>query len=340
MKNKYFILAITFLCLLLGQSSFGQFKSGDQDFAENFGIDDNELAKLIASMDKQLDEIIIIRHKSDTISSEDESDNSPTISSSGNATSYILGIISSNNDCFLCGDNDDNLGYLDTYFEDYFNGPNSGEYGYQGDKTVQHFIPFADGTDDIVTGYQLGDSSLIGQGVFWIALDFLSLGGDRAIFGFIRTGEEIAVPVVKTIENIIKVGDDIGGIIVKNLRSGTNGKFAIIGRKMSSVETAANALINEGKEVELFNEFYQNKKSFYINGENVGWDRIVKEFDTLKSQYGTIPDNILEDSLMYKANKIWAEKIESLGYTIIDIGNPTNEPIESIFYNLETAIIF
>lgn len=34
MKNKYFILAITFLCLLMGQSSFGQ-KSGDYDDVNN-----------------------------------------------------------------------------------------------------------------------------------------------------------------------------------------------------------------------------------------------------------------------------------------------------------------
>lgn len=38
---------------------------------------------------------------------------------------------------------------------------------------------------------------------------------------------------------------------------------------------------------------------------------------------------------MYKINKQWIEKMKVDGYTIIDIGNPLSNDMESLFYNLE-----
>ena len=44
---------------------------------------------------------------------------------------------------------------------------------------------------------------------------------------------------------------------------------------------------------------------------------------------------------MYKANKIWAEKLKSQGYTIIDIGYPQDQNLgPSLFYNMELTTIF
>lgn len=337
--KKYYILALTFLCLLMGQSSFGQFISGDQDFAENYSISDEELTNLFADVEKQLDEIVITKYKSESGGSSD--DDGPDIYGFTYNGGSSQGGTNSGDDCWFCSSDDtDGSSYLDNYFEGYFNGPNSGQYGYEGDQTVQHFIPFADGTNDIVNGINNGDYGLITQGVFWILADAYSIGGDRAIVGFLKIGDEVAVPIVKSAESFFKVGDDIAGFIVQSLKNGTNGKFAIIGRKMASVETVGNSLINEGKQIELFNTFYQEKNIFKIDGIDRGWLEITDEFNALKSQYGIIPDNVLENSLMFKANKIWAEKIKSLGYTIIDIGNQTNEATESIFYNMEITTIF
>jgi hypothetical protein len=45
---------------------------------------------------------------------------------------------------------------------------------------------------------------------------------------------------------------------------------------------------------------------------------------------------------MYKANKIWAEKLEKEGYTVVDVGYPPPPPDfdPSPFYNMELQTIF
>lgn len=109
---------------------------------------------------------------------------------------------------------------------------------------------------------------------------------------------------------------------------------------MSPIETVGSSLVAEGKQVELFNTFYQQNNVFTIDGVDKTWSQITTEFDDLKNQYGNIPDNVLQNSLMYKANKVWAEKIKNQGFTILDFGNPTNETTQSVFYNIETSTIF
>ena len=42
---------------------------------------------------------------------------------------------------------------------------------------------------------------------------------------------------------------------------------------------------------------------------------------------------------MYKINKQWIEKMKSDGYTIIDIGNPLSNDMESLFYNMEKGVM-
>jgi len=146
--------------------------------------------------------------------------------------------------------------------------------------------------------------------------------------------------VVEGVMSVFKVGDEIAGFVVNRVKNGTNGKVAIVGRKMGPIETVGNSLVNEGKQVELFNFNYQQNSKFNIEGIEYNWSQIDNEFNSLKNQYGTIPDNILENSLMFKANRAWAEKVKSQGYTIIDLGNPTNEATQSIFYNMEISTIF
>ena len=47
----------------------------------------------------------------------------------------------------------------------------------------------------------------------------------------------------------------------------------------------------------------------------------------------------LEGIPMYKINKQWIEKMNVEGYTIIDIGNPLNNSMESLFYNMEKGVM-
>jgi hypothetical protein len=111
---------------------------------------------------------------------------------------------------------------------------------------------------------------------------------------------------------------------IKAIRSlpGTNGKIAIIGRKMDLVKIYKDELIAAGKQVEIF------------DGNIIPASARREMQEALES--GKWLD---ETSEMYKANKEWAEKLVNEGYEIMDVGNPLRQG-ESIFYNLETKIIF
>jgi len=122
---------------------------------------------------------------------------------------------------------------------------------------------------------------------------------------------------------------------------GTNGKIAVIGRKMPGhVDVVTAELANQGKQVEAFNDVYQSGNSFNIDGSLYSWDDVVNDFNSLKQQYGTIPDNVLENSLMFKANQKWVNKLIDEGYEVIDIGYSQGVTSESIFYNMELQFIF
>jgi hypothetical protein len=156
-----------------------------------------------------------------------------------------------------------------------------------------------------------------------------------------KIGSLEADVIVNGAGSVFKVGDNIAGKIVQNVKSGTNGKIAVIGRRMPGhVELVAQELLNQGKQVEIFNDFYQAGKPFDIEGQIYLWEDIVADFNNLKQQYVTIPNNILENSLMFKANQKWANKLLSEGYEVIDIGYPQGTTTQSIFYNMELQTIF
>ncbi|NLD46711.1 MAG: hypothetical protein GX660_05860, partial [Clostridiaceae bacterium] len=104
---------------------------------------------------------------------------------------------------------------------------------------------------------------------------------------------------------------------------GSNGKVAIIGRKMDLVKVYKDELVAAGKQVELF------------DGDIIPANARKEFTEALAS--GKILD---ETSEMFKANQKWAEKLLKEGYEIIDIGNPLNTVEESIFYNIELKTIF
>lgn len=56
---------------------------------------------------------------------------------------------------------------------------------------------------------------------------------------------------------------------------------------------------------------------------------------------GRIADSDIPNTLMYKANQQWVQKIINEGYEVIDIGYPAGQNLgPSLFYNMELLTIF
>lgn len=151
--------------------------------------------------------------------------------------------------------------------------------------------------------------------------------------------------VAKAAGSSFKIGDEIAGISIKQIRSGSNGKIAIIGRRMNGhVEEVEKALASQGKKVEVFNSKYQKDIQFDIDGKKLSWDDIEADFSDLskykRNDKGWILDEDLPNTYMFKANKQWADKLKIEGYEILDIGYPANVTSESVFYNMELNILF
>jgi hypothetical protein len=125
-------------------------------------------------------------------------------------------------------------------------------------------------------------------------------------------------PQANSILGLAKVGpiDPVRSI------TGSNGKIAIIGRKMSLVKVYRDELKALGKDVEIF------------EGEVI--PLAAREELKIAQKTGEWLD---ETSEIYKANEIWANKLKVEKYEIQDIGNPYQQG-ESMFYKMEKQIIF
>lgn len=132
---------------------------------------------------------------------------------------------------------------------------------------------------------------------------------------------------------------------VEKIHFGSNDKVVILGQGMSSrVEPAAEVLRKEGYTVELFNKECQTK-TFNIDGKNYTFGELENDFTSLaKEKYdGSIPYdksnsiilNDVQNSLLYKANKQFIQRIMEEDYTIILIGKTAG----SFFCDLENEII-
>lgn len=165
---------------------------------------------------------------------------------------------------------------------------------------------------------------------------------------------EDAGKVVDKLVGGTKVGDVIIGKTVQQVRPGTNGIIAVIGRRMEDhVNDVVSTLESQGKRVEAFNDAYQSNKVFNIDGINYTWQQIKDDFTnpinpiTGKRKYasinskGWIADSALPETLMYKANQKWVQKLIDEGYEVIDIGYPKGQNLEpSLFYNMEISTLF
>ena len=150
-------------------------------------------------------------------------------------------------------------------------------------------------------------------------------------------------------------------INIENVRPGTNGKYAIIGRSMDTVKEAANVLKSLGADVEILDDEWLGGKTYFIEGytfmdSNNSYITIKEDFWTVKkawidmtsnSDYIQLKDggnyiNNINDIInlpMYKLNKYWIEEMKNLGYEIIDTGYKLKILNESPFYNMEKDIL-
>ena len=152
---------------------------------------------------------------------------------------------------------------------------------------------------------------------------------------------------VKGAGSVFKDGDNIVGKTIVQVRQGTNGKIAVIGRQMDDHvnNVAAHLKNNQGLQVEILDDDYLNR-TFNIDGVewtvNSAWDDMVKNpiYKDMKDPVtGHIKAEYIEQIPMYKLNKQWVEYIQTEGFTIIDIGYPHGLTSESLFYNMEINTI-
>lgn len=152
---------------------------------------------------------------------------------------------------------------------------------------------------------------------------------------------------VKGAGSVFKDGDNIVGKTIVQVRQGTNGKIAVIGRQMDDHvnNVAAHLKNNQGLQVEILDDAYLNR-TFNIDGVewtvNSAWDDMMNNgvYDYMKDPVtGHIKAEYIEQIPMYKLNKQWVEYIQTEGFTIIDIGYPQGLTKESLFYNMEINTI-
>lgn len=164
----------------------------------------------------------------------------------------------------------------------------------------------------------------------------------------VEVGETICVrdaTAVATSGTFVE-GESISGKVILQVKNGSNGKIAVIGRKMAGhVEVVGAELRASGLDVELFNAECQRNNLFNIKGHDYTWEEIETDFRNLNGQYqvdnnGWITNEELPNTLMYQANEVWANKILNQGYTIIDMGVPPGVTTPSVFYNMEQSTIF
>jgi hypothetical protein len=125
-------------------------------------------------------------------------------------------------------------------------------------------------------------------------------------------------------------GTEFNGVKAARVRPGSDTKVAVVGRNMEAVEKYAQGLKNsKGIEPELFT----GNKISPAAGD---------DFVRLQERYpppNRIPDDVIRESQMFRENQAWAQKLADEGYTVVDIGNPTQRGL-SPFYEMEKGILF
>jgi len=90
---------------------------------------------------------------------------------------------------------------------------------------------------------------------------------------------------------------------------------------------------SKGESITFSSKDWSVKEAWSDMTKNKVYDKIRDEKNYISNQMD------LEGIPMYKINKQWIEKMKTEGYTIIDIGNPLEDSMESIFYNMEKGVM-
>jgi rhodanese-related sulfurtransferase len=123
-------------------------------------------------------------------------------------------------------------------------------------------------------------------------------------------------------------GSQFNGIKAQRIRPGSDTKVAVVGRNMDQVEKYAQGLKERGHQPEVFAGDKISEAAGYE------WTQLKKDYTPNR-----IPDTDIRKSLMFRENEAWAKKLADQGYTVVDIGNPTQQGL-SQFYEMEKGILF
>jgi len=136
----------------------------------------------------------------------------------------------------------------------------------------------------------------------------------------------------------------VAGLQAKQIRQGSNGKVAIIGRSMGDpsrnmvgVRDYATGLQKEGYDVEIFDGDKIPASATDEFKELASLAKVEYEAGHRTNKYLT-PEEVRKTEL-FMENEKWAEKLKAEGYTVVDIGNP-HRLGESPFYDIELKILF
>jgi hypothetical protein len=140
------------------------------------------------------------------------------------------------------------------------------------------------------------------------------------------TSPDAPIPKTPIVAELNEV--ESNGVKAIQIRQGTNGKVAVIGRDMKAVRPFAETLRAQGYEVEVFDPPLIPQSA-------------LDEWQALRAKYAPdyIPDSEVVTTSLYKANRQWAEKLVSEGYTVTDIGAAPGASL-SPFYEMEKTTIF
>lgn len=206
----------------------------------------------------------------------------------------------------------------------------------------------------ILTGERLTDQERFVAGVSAVSLGVAGFVA-RAIKGGVKTSKAMIDGVQAVDQTSIKLGrgsihknyvalapkmakiaeaETFAGFKAVRVIPGTGDKIAIVGRSMDAVSPYSSRL----------------ERAFLERGINVKPETFSLDSGTLsqkaadslnflrRTNQGRLSDEQLKETLVYRENRSWAQKLRDQDYTIVDLGNPFGKE-ESIFYNLERRIL-
>ncbi|MFY9307567.1 MAG: fibronectin type III domain-containing protein [Bacteroidia bacterium] len=188
--------------------------------------------------------------------------------------------------------------------------------------------------------------SAIKEPIFWLSLAHVSVSliePSTSLYSKTNFNKEITVAgKVKTVWN---TPYKINNSRIRLLAGTNKNKIAIIGRKMDGhVKSLRDELQTKGINAEIFSKDVIPNETFLIEGEIKTWAQIENDFVTGNYARDPVTNFILEidipKTLMYKANKVWAEKLVNNGYHVYDAGYINNVYSKSLFYEMELKTIF